>query len=70
MTISKINNFRNPNFKRTYRYANEILVLSSVIEDFPFKVKRLVNEQADIAFKKREISITKISDSLAVIRPF
>ena len=50
MTISKINNFRNPNFKRTYRYANEILVLSSVIEDFPFKVKRLVNEQADIAF--------------------
>ena len=50
MTISKINNAREPNFKRIYRYANEMLVLSSAIDTIPFKVKGLVKEQADIAF--------------------
>jgi len=50
MTISKINNAREPNFKRIYRYANEMLVLSSAIDTIPFKVKGLVREQADIAF--------------------
>ncbi len=50
MTISKINNAREPNFKRIYRYANEMLVLSSAIDTIPYKVKVLVKEQADIAF--------------------
>ena len=50
MTISKGGRTREPDFKRLYRYANEILVLSSVIDGFPFKAKDLVKEQADIAF--------------------
>ena len=50
MTISKINNAREPDFKKIYRYANEMLVLSAVIDTIPFKVKVLVKEQADIAF--------------------
>ena len=50
MTISKTNNAREPNFKGIYRYANEMLVLSSAIDTIPFKVKELVKEQADIAF--------------------
>jgi len=50
MMISKTNNAREPNFRRVYRYANEILVLSSVIDGFPFRAKALVNEQADITF--------------------
>lgn len=49
MTISKNNNAREPNFKRIYQCANELLVASSVIDGFPFKVKALVKEQADIA---------------------
>lgn len=48
MTISK--NTRGPNFKRVYQCANELLVLSSVINGFPFKAKALVNEQSDISF--------------------
>lgn len=36
-------------FKRIYQKANELLVSSSVIKEFPFKVKGLVKEQTDIA---------------------
>lgn len=50
MTISKRSNAREPNFKRLYKYANELLVLSSVIGGFPFKAKELVKEWSDIAF--------------------
>lgn len=50
MMIYKTNNHREPNFKRIYQYANELLVLSSVINTFPFKAKEVVKEQADIAF--------------------
>lgn len=50
MTISKTNSAREPDFKKVYQYANELLVCSSVIDGFPFKAKALVKEQADIAF--------------------
>lgn len=50
MTISNTNSVITPNFKRIYRYANEILVCSSKIDGFPFKAKELVKEQTDIAF--------------------
>lgn len=49
MTIFKNNNVRDPDFKKVYRCANELLVASSVIDGFPFKAKALVKEQADIA---------------------
>lgn len=50
MTIFKTGNHMEPNFKRVYLYANELLVLSSVADTFPFKAKGFVKEQADIAF--------------------
>ena len=50
MTIFKTDNHMKPNFKRVYLYANELLVLSSVADTFPFKAKRFVKEQADIVF--------------------
>ena len=50
MTTFKADRPREPDFKRVYQCANEMLVRSSVITEFPFKVKELVKEQADISF--------------------
>ena len=50
MTTFKTGRPREPDFKRVYQCANEILVRSSVITGFPFKAKELVKEQADISF--------------------
>ncbi len=43
-------NQKMPDFNRSYRIANEILILSTSIKEFPFKVKELVKEQSDISF--------------------
>ena len=50
MTTFRTVQSHEPNFKRVYQCANEILVCSSVINEFPFKAKELVKEQADISF--------------------
>lgn len=50
MTTFKTIRPREPDFKRVYQCANEMLVCSSIINEFPFKVKKLVMEQADISF--------------------
>ena len=50
MTTFKADRPREPDFKRVYQCANEMLVRSSVITGFPFKAKELVKEQADISF--------------------
>ena len=48
MTISNPNDVMKPDFKRVYQKANEVLVCSSAIQEFPFKTKALVKEQSDI----------------------
>ena len=42
---------RKPDFRRVYEQANEILVCTAVIDDFPFPAKRLIKEQTDIALR-------------------
>lgn len=49
MTMSKNTTLRDPDFKRVYQCANEVLISSSAIDGFPFKAKALVQEQSDIA---------------------
>ncbi len=48
-----------PDFHGVYQVANEILVCTTAIDRFPFKVKRLVKEQADIAFCTYKKASTK-----------
>ena len=55
---------REPNFKRIYQCANEILVSSTAIDDFPFKAKALVKEQADIAFCSYDKAINKYHQNI------
>lgn len=37
-----------PNFEKAYIMANNILVSSNVLEDFPFKVKKIVENDSDL----------------------
>lgn len=74
MAIFKNNIVCGPNFKKLYRCANEILVLSSSVNEFPFKTKELVNEQADIklctfekARKKYHIDISCFGSDSAIL---
>ncbi len=73
MTKFEIERQRPVNYKRIYRCANEILALSSVITDFPFKAKKLVHEQSDIAFCSFEkarrylVDITQFGSESAVL---
>lgn len=44
-----------PNFEKSYKLANDILVSSQVINSFPFSAKKLINEISDmkcVNFKK------------------
>ncbi|SCY14226.1 protein of unknown function [Butyrivibrio sp. INlla14] len=48
---------RKPDFKRVYMLANEILVVTRTIDTFPYSVKQLAMEQADVqvcSFKKAQ----------------
>lgn len=40
--------YRNPDFKRLYVMANEILISTRKIEEFPYSIKSLSTEQADV----------------------
>jgi len=64
-------------FAFIYSKANEILVTSSVIETFPFKVKQLIEEQSDIrlcsfrkAIQKFGIDIRVWGSESAVLQEF
>ena len=68
MTTFKTGRPREPDFKRVYQCANEILVRSSVITGFPFKAKELVKEQADISFCTYEKALNKYHQDIRQFR--
>ena len=64
-------------FAMVYTKANEILVSSSVIEAFPYKIKDLIEEQSDIrlckyskAMQKYNIPIKVFGSESAIIQEF
>ncbi len=64
MMISNTGRVREPNFRKIYNSANEILVTTSTIEDFPFKAKALVREQSDIALCSFEKAKNKFQQNI------
>ena len=62
-----------PNFEKAYVKANEILVMSSVVQSFPFSPKALVKEQSPIVCrsyrmaKKHGVDITDFGSKSATI---
>lgn len=69
--------YKNVDFVKVYRKANEILVTSNVIETFPFKMKQLIVEQTDIrmckyskAMSKYKIDIRTFGSESAVIQEY
>lgn len=62
-----------PNFEKAYVKANEFLVMSSVIQSFPFSPKALVREQSSIVCrsyqtaKKHGVDITAFGSESATI---
>lgn len=66
--------YKSVNYKKVYKKANEFLVLSSSITDFPFKVKDFLYEQSDVklcSFEKAEkkfgIGVSSFGSESAVI---
>lgn len=49
----------NPDFSRAYILANEILVRSNVVSDFPIDIKGLVREETDIVLCKYSTALEK-----------
>lgn len=69
--------YKNIDYALIYSTANEILATTSVIETFPYKVGKLVEEQSDIrlckyskAFGKYGVSIDKFGSESAVIQEY
>ena len=50
MTFDEV--YKSVNYTKVYCKANELLVSSSAIEVFPFKVSSLIKEQSDIRLCK------------------
>jgi len=72
MTFDEV--YKSVNYTKVYCKANELLVSSSAIEVFPFKVSSLIKEQSDIrlckyakAFEKYGIPIKHFGSESAVI---
>lgn len=64
-------------FVMVYRKANELLAINSVIEEFPYKIGRLIKEQSDIrlckyakAFDKYGIRIEDFGSKSADIKEY
>lgn len=51
-----LSNHLNPNFKKAYIKANEMLVRSSAIHSFPFSARKLVKEQSAIVCRSYKIA--------------
>ena len=75
MTFDEV--YKSVNYTKVYCKANELLVSSSAIEVFPFKVSSLIKEQSDIrlckyakAFEKYGIPIKHFGSESAVIMEF
>jgi len=67
-------NYHSVNFKKIYQSANEYLVTSKAITDFPFKARDFVTEQSDIkivsfdkARRKHNVSIEYFGSESAII---
>lgn len=62
-----------PNFKQVYEMANEILLISNTISDFPFSVTKMITEMTDVqccSFKRAVgygIDIESLGSESAVI---
>lgn len=74
MTIFNAKGAKTPRFQWVYRCADEILILSSAIDGFPFSAKELVKEQADISFctfekakKKYALDVSYLGSDSAVL---
>lgn len=48
MKRENMTEFRKPDFRNASRKADEILITSRVIQEFPFEIHKLINEQTDI----------------------
>lgn len=63
-----------PNFKHVYKFANEILLISNTISDFPFSVTKMILEMTDIqccSFKRAAghgINIKTLGSKSAAIK--